>query len=282
MNVKSFAERAAMVLVMAVFFGEGGAAAPKEASALAKGVQCESCAGMYITSTQADSENFEVSQKWPFATDVNYANAVVDGYDIDLDRGHWHPELWWNRRYPLGKFILTDAEMYFANKYELDATGFNRANYGVFRWARPYVWDEIRRSRTNCSQTIDPCAAARHTGGGKMEWFPNFFQRGVADRAGTLVHEARHHEDGPHTAGSQDQRFTDYAAHAFHLMYLRQYVFLSKRDYGGSFNSTGTSVNTRCEAVFQANGRIALTFVERPVWLTLDMRDCGRPEDDEP
>ncbi len=176
---------------------------------------------------------------------------------FDFDKGDWDDGFGWdnvcNNTQPLsramsGIWCLT----YSSPRFPSESYGGN-----ILEWGGRFARNAIDEVDGRCG---DGTAIARTQSGGLFvdEWtqlyLGFFYSRAVPERAGTLVHEARHADGRGHDSGNNDSSWDYNGAWRWHVCWLAWFAF------------EGRSTTTALKALARQRANIILSnnFVTPP------------------
>jgi len=98
----------------------------------------------------------------------------------------------------------------------------------ILHWARRFFRERIVGLAARCRSNSSPESAAAtprgYRAGRTLLFVPFFYERTVPERAGTLLHEARHADDVPHNAGKRDSSWEYDGAWRWHVCWLAWFI----------------------------------------------------------
>jgi hypothetical protein len=175
----------------------------------------------------------------------------------DFDKGDWDEGFGWDDCCDITEPLARTFNAIWCLNYS--AEDYTNESYGsdILHWGCRYVREHIDELDARCG---DGTYVARTQTGGIFvdEWtqlaLVFFFERAVCERAGTLVHEARHAGGKGHDAGNNDSSWEYNGAWRWHVCWLAWFAFAGVR----------TSQAMKTIAKQRANSILATRFTTPP------------------
>lgn len=177
---------------------------------------------------------------------------------FDFDKGDWDEGFGWddvcNRTQPLsrtlsGIYCLTYSSPRFPNE---------SYSGNILEWGCRFSRNAIDELDARCGFDHPGFLAWTQWGPFVDDWtqlyLSFFYNQGVSNRAGTILHEARHADGKGHDSGSNDSSWGYNGAWRWHVCWLAWFAF----------EGVNTSAAMRTQATQRANNIINNNFVTHP------------------
>lgn len=179
-----------------------------------------------------------------------------DAYDFD--KGDWDDGFGWHDACNIQRPLARTFNAIWCLEYSSPDPSNESFDMPILWWGGRYARDQIDELDARCGDGT--AFASTRTGGWFVdEWtrlFLDFFYtEGVPERAGTLVHEARHADAGKsHDGNGQDPDWAHSGANVFQIAWLAWFI--------NQCQNTSPAMKTRARQ--DANSRLATRFVTDP------------------
>lgn len=174
----------------------------------------------------------------------------------DFDKEDWDQGFGWDEACDVTRPLARTFNAIWCLNYSAEDYWNESYDSDILHWGRRYVRDKIDELDGRCGDGT-AIATTRHgpiVDNWTQLYLGFFYQRVVAERAGTLVHEARHADGKSHDKGSRDSSWGYNGAWRYHVAWLAWFAFAGTR--------TSTAMKTLARQ--RANIILDTSFVEDP------------------
>lgn len=203
-------------------------------------------------------------ENWDWCrSDWQSSHRKAYGIDKDQWEGHgWDTPC--DMKRPLGRLYAA-----FVALEESSANPTKDYKGNILQWGAWFAWSTIDDLDAKCGDDpIASCTCTKFLGIGNrfLRLFvpPYFYDQGVAERASTLIHEARHWDGPGHDEGSRDSSWSYNGAWRWEVAWLAWYAA----------EAIDAPLGQRCKAQDLANGYLKTSFKKKPGF-TVNVLNCS-------
>ena len=178
---------------------------------------------------------------------------------FDFDKEDWDDGFGWDAACNITQPLARTFNGIWCLAYSAPDWRDESYDHSILQWGCRFARTHIDELDGRCGDG-SAVAETRHVSGPGDEWtrlfLPFFYQRGVSERAGSLIHESRHADGKPHDSGNNDSSWDYNGAWRWQVCWLSWFA--------GSAEPTRSTPAMRAVARQRANIILTQNFVTPP------------------